>query len=132
MTEQTTTENTAPVLEKKTRQKDTRPLRERLVEKYTKAKEAYDKLTASLTELVAEINAIDTLANITVGSTVVIQRGKGETRKAVTGIVIGIKDDDDGSKLYKVSYGEGFDADVAIVKAGGVSLPAASEEAKQA
>jgi hypothetical protein len=38
--------------------------------------------------------------------------------------VIGVKEEEDGTKLYKVTYGSGFDADVTVVKAGKLSLTA--------
>ncbi len=108
--------------------------REKLLEAYNKKFAAVKKLNEEITELVSEINSIDLLASVTVGSAVVISVGKGEAAKSVDGVVIGVRDEEDGSKTYKVQYGTGFDADIAVVKAGklSVKLPTAAAEEGQA
>lgn len=74
--------------------------------------------------LAQEIGAIDALASIGEGSAVVVAIGKGETTRSVSGVVLAVREEEDGTKLYKVQYGTGFDADITVVKAGKLSLPA--------
>ena len=105
-----------------------------------------EKLVAKLNQLVARINAdtekynevkaeldnIAALAAIGQGSAVVVKLGRKFADKDTTrfeqGVVIGVKEEDDGSKLYKVSYGTGFDADIAVVTGAALSLPVATEQ----
>ena len=37
--------------------------------------------------------------------------------------MIGVREEEDGSKTYKVTYGSGFDADIAVVKGNKLKLP---------
>lgn len=124
-TNTTETTNTEAVAEQKVKL----PLRERLAQKYAAKFDRYKDLEAELIELASEIEAIDTLAAVDVGSVVNITIGKGDTAKVVTGTVIGVREDEDGTKSYKVTYGSGFDADIAVVKASKLSVPAATGEA---
>lgn len=107
---------------------------EKLTESYNKKRAQHEKLTAELTEIVAEVNAINALGSIAEGSKVVISIGKGETARDVEGTVIGVREDEDGAKQYKVAYGSGFDADVKVVGSSKLRLPApvATEEAPAA
>lgn len=114
------TETTAAIAEVK------KPLRQRLSDKYAALYEKYEKLAAELQELGQEISAIDALASIGEGSAVVVAIGKGETARSVSGVVLAVREEEDGTKLYKVQYGTGFDADITVVKAGKLSLPATS------
>ena len=113
MTEQATTETL-----KLTR-------REKLLAQYNTAFTKHAELAAKLQELAAEINSIDALAAVTVGSTVVVTVGRGDDAKEVEASVIGVREEDDGSKTYKVTYGSGFDADIAVVKGNKLKLPVA-------
>lgn len=112
--------------------------REKLLAAYNKTRERALKDAETLKELVEEINSIDLLASTDVGATVIISVGRGEDAKDVRGTVIGVKDDEETGKTFKVQYGEGFDTDVAVVKASKIKLPpaeeliAAAEEAAQA
>lgn len=103
---------------------------EKLTDSYNKKRASYDKLAAELTDIVNEINAINALQSIDVGSKVVITLGKGETLHKVEGTVIGVREDEDGAKQYKVAYGSGFDADVKVVGASKLELPAAEAAAE--
>lgn len=114
-----TTESAAPEV-KKTRL-------EKLTDTYTKKRAQFDKLSAELTEIVAEINGIQALANVQVGTKVVISVGKGESAKEVEGTVVGIREDEEGAKQYKVAYGVGFDADVKVVGASKLKLATVAE-----
>ena len=106
--------------------------RAKLVANYESSLEKYKALGVKLNELAAEINAIDALAAVTVGSKVIVTVGKGEAAKEVEAVVVGVREEEDGSKTLKVQYGEGFDADIAVVKASKVKLPAAEGEAAAA
>lgn len=119
---ETTNTNTAPKLTG----------RAKLVANYESSLEKYKALGVKLNELAAEINAIDALAAVTVGSKVIVTVGKGEAAKEVEAVVVGVREEEDGSKTLKVQYGEGFDADIAVVKASKVKLPAAEGEAAAA
>ena len=94
-------------------------------------KKRIEKDTADFTELAAELNNIAALAAIGEGSAVVVKLGRKFADKDTTrfepAVVIGVKEEEDGSKLYKVSYGVGFEADVAVVGGAALSLPVAAE-----
>lgn len=101
---------------------------QKLTAKYNSlvARIAKDSETAN--DLAAEINNIAALAAICTGSAVIVKLGRKFADKDTTrfepAVVIGVKEEEDGSKLYKVSYGSGFDADVAVVTGAALSLPA--------
>lgn len=102
---------------------------EKLTKQYADLYAKYTKVLADLQEVDTELKGIQALANIGQGSAVVISVGKGDTAKDVDGIVLAVKDDEDGPRSYKVQYGSGFDTDIAVVKAGRIKLPAAATEA---
>lgn len=99
--------------------------REKLVAQYNTVLTKHTELAAKLAELVEEINSIDALAAVDVGHTVIISVGKGDEAKEVEASVIGVREEEDGSKTYKVTYGSGFDADIAVVKGNKLKLPVA-------
>lgn len=78
-----------------------------------------------LADAKAELASITELANVGVGSEVVIKLGRKfkdkDTTRYVKAVVIGEKDED-GKRLFKVTYGTGFDADVATVDGSALSL----------
>lgn len=94
-----------------------------LESKYNAAIAARDKAQVKVDELLAQINAVNALAAVTVGSTVIITVGKGDSAKDVASLVIGERENEDGTKTFKVTYGSGFDADVATVSSTKVKLP---------
>lgn len=108
-----------------------------------KLRAKYDLLVARITkdtetagEVAAEINSIADLAAIGVGSAVVVKLGRKfseekDTTRFVEGVVIGVKEEEDGSKLFKVQHGVGFEADIATVTGAALSLPAAAEVAAE-
>lgn len=99
--------------------------REKLLAQYNAALAKHTELAAKMSELVEEINSIDALAAVDVGHTVIISVGKGDEAKEVEASVIGVREEEDGSKTYKVTYGSGFDADIAVVKGNKLKLPVA-------
>lgn len=99
--------------------------REKLIAKYNKLFAKRKEIDEELTAIVGEVSAIDALGSIGVGTKVIISVGKGEAAKDVLAEVIAVRDEEDGGKSLKVAYGTGFDADVAVVKASKVRLPAA-------
>lgn len=106
--------------------------REKLLQRYNKAFAKHAELQTELQDLAGEINSIDLLASVTEGTAVVITVGRKDEAREVLGTVIGVKEDEDGAKTFKVAYGSGFDSDIAVVAAGKVKLPAAQPAAEQA
>lgn len=104
--------------------------REKLCAKYEKLVLKAQEIAADINEIVQSIKDIDAIASIAVGTAVIITTGKGETLAEVEAVVVGVKEDEDGSKVYKVQYGVGFDADIAVVKQGKIKLPPTSEAAQ--
>ena len=100
--------------------------REKLLAQYNAAFTKHAELAAKLQELASEINSIDALAAVTVGSVVVVTVGRGDEAKEVEATVVGVREEEDGSKTYKVTYGSGFDADIAVVKGNKLKLPVAA------
>lgn len=94
------------------------------------------KDTETANEVAAEINSIAALAAIGVGSNVVVKLGRKfadkDTTRFENAVVVGVKEEEDGSKLFKVSYGVGFDADIATVTGASLSLPVVEEAAPAA
>lgn len=97
--------------------------RDKLLAQYNAAFAKHAELAAKLQELAAEINSIDALAAVHVGSVVIVTVGRGDDAKEVDASVIGVREEEDGSKTYKVTYGSGFDADIAVVKGNKLKLP---------
>ena len=91
-------------------------------------KKRIEKDTADFNELAAELNNIAALAAIGEGSAVVVKLGRKfadkDTTRFVEATVVAVKGEEDGTKLYKVQYGSGFDAEIAVVGAASISLPA--------
>lgn len=101
---------------------------EKLRAKYDSLVTRIQKDTEALNEIAAELNAAAALATVDVGSAVIVKLGRRfsaekDTTRYENAVVIGIKEEEDGSRLFKVSYGVGFDADVAVVAASAISLP---------
>lgn len=97
--------------------------REKLLARYNKLFAKHAEIATELQELAGEINAIDLLASVKEGSQVLITVGRKDEAKEVLGVVVGVKEDEDGAKTFKVGYGSGFEYDVAVVAAGKVKLP---------
>ena len=97
--------------------------REKLLAQYNTAANKRAELAAKLSEIASEINSIDALAAVHVGSVVIVTVGRGDDAKEVEASVIGVREEEDGSKTYKVTYGSGFDADIAVVKGNKLKLP---------
>lgn len=79
-----------------------------------KAKALFDLVTAKTAEyhdVVAELQAIELVANVGAGDTVHGSVGIGAKKQAVSGVVLGVSEDDKG-KLIKVQSGTGFDTTV--------------------
>ena len=80
--------------------------------------------TAKLAEFIAERDNAERLAGVTAGTHVAVKLGRKfkdkDTTRVVPGIVVAVKEDDDGDKLLKVQVGDGFDAEYVIVGLGAV------------
>lgn len=73
--------------------------------------------TAKLAELKNDIETASRLDGVEAGSAIVARIGRADTSKEVAARVLGVKEDDAGSRRYKIAYGEGFDADTAVIQA---------------
>lgn len=78
--------------------------------------------TNEYNEILAELAGAARLANLAAGDSVQVKLGRAETSRTVNAIVVGVKEDEDGAKKYKVQYGSGFDADIAVVGAAQIIL----------
>lgn len=80
--------------------------------------------TAKLAEFIAERDNAERLAGVAAGTHVTVKLGRKfkekDTTRVVPGIVVAVKEDDDGDKLLKVQVGDGFDAEYVIVGLGAV------------
>lgn len=97
--------------------------REVLVAKYNALSDKRKELDAKMGEIVAQVHALDNLASIAEGSTVIITVGKKDAKSEVPGKVLAVRVNEDGTKDLKVAYGSGFDADIIVVPASKVKLP---------
>lgn len=117
----TVTETAAAPAAPKTRE-------EKLRAEYAKLAARIHADTEKANNIVAELNEIAALAAVGAGSVVIVTVGKGENAREVQATVIGVRVEEDGSKTYKVQYGSGFDADVAVVKGNKIKLPQPVQE----
>ena len=93
--------------------------KEKLLQKMTQLQQSIVADTEKFNILKAEYDVIEALNSVAVGTAVSIKIGRAETTRVVDGVVIAVKIEEDGSAKYKVQYGEGFDADIAVVNASG-------------
>lgn len=111
-------EAVAAVTEVKQRVKKT------IAEKIEALEKRVENDTAKLEELIAERDNAERLAGVGPGTHVTIKLGRKfkdkDTTRVVPGIVVAVKEDDDGDKLLKVQVGDGFDAEYVIVGLGAV------------
>ena len=84
--------------------------------------------TEKANEIAAELNSAAALAAVDTGSNIVVKLGRKfadkDTTRFVEAVVVAVKVEEDGTKLYKVQFGAGFDAEIAVVGAASISLPA--------
>ena len=84
--------------------------------------------TEKANEIAAELNSAAALAAVDAGSAVIVKLGRKfadkDTTRFVEAVVVAVKVEEDGTKLYKVQYGAGFDAEIAVVGAASISLTA--------
>lgn len=111
-------EAVAAVTETKVRVKKTLPEKIEALEKRI----ADD--TEKLAELIAERDNADRLSGVVSGTHVTIKLGRKfkdkDTTRVVPGVVVAVKEDDDGDKLLKVQIGDGFDAEYVVVGLGAI------------
>lgn len=89
-----------------------------------------DEIAVKQSEIAVQVQTLDALASIGENSPVRITVGKGEAAKEVEGVVIAVRELEDGSKEYKVKHGTGFDTDHTIVKGNKLKLPNAEPVAQ--
>jgi hypothetical protein len=97
-----------------------------------KAKALFDLVTAKTAEyhdVVAELQAIELVANVAAGDTVNGSTGIGAKKQLVSGVVLGVSEDEKG-KLIKVQSGTGFDTTVFTLRAAQITsvVPAVALE----
>lgn len=111
-------EAVAAVTEVKQRVKKT------IAEKIEALEKRVENDTAKLEELIAERDNAERLAGVGAGTHVTVKLGRKfkdkDTSRVVPGIVVAVKEDDDGDKLLKVQVGDGFDSEYVIVGLGAV------------
>ena len=111
-------EAVAAVTETKARVKKTLPEKIEALEKRI----ADD--SEKLAELIAERDNADRLSGAVAGTHVSIKLGRKfkdkDTTRVVSGVVVAVKEDDDGDKLLKVQIGDGFDAEYVVVGLGAI------------
>ena len=104
---------------------------EKLVANIERLKASIVSNTEKVNDLIAEYNSIAALAALDAGSVVIVKIGRKfadrDTTRFVEGVVLAVKEDEDGSKQYKVQYGKGFDAEVTVVNGAALSLPVAED-----
>lgn len=98
--------------------------RETLLAKYNSLFAKRAEIDKKLGEIVGEVNAIDKLGSLAAGSVVEFTVGRGEEATSVVGTVVAIRANEDGTKDFKVTYGTGFDANVAVVPEAKIRVPA--------
>ena len=80
--------------------------------------------TLKLEELVSERDNAERLSGVGAGTHVTIKLGRKfkdkDTTRVVSGVVVAVKEDDDGDKLLKVQIGDGFDAEYVVVGLGAI------------
>lgn len=95
---------------------------------------AIAKLQVKRVELEGKLaSEVDTAA-VQPGRTVTFEYGKGENKRTLTGLVLGRKDAEPGTKggdLVKVAVGEGFDAQIVTIYPSNVSAIAPLPEVAQ-
>lgn len=110
------------------------------VEKLTAQYNALAKDIAAKTEkansIAAELQNIQAIEALVAGSQVVVKLGRKfsdkDTTRFVDGVVLAVKDDESGRKLFRVQVGSGFDADVVTVSASDLKTSGTAEEANNA
>lgn len=88
-----------------------------------KAKALFDLVTAKTAEYhdtVAELQAIELVANVGAGDTVHGSTGIGAKKQLVSGVVLGVAEDEKG-KLIKVQSGTGFDTVTFVLRSSQVT-----------
>jgi hypothetical protein len=104
---------------------------EKLVASIERLKASIVSNTEKVNDMIAEYNSIAALAALDAGSVVIVKIGRKfadrDTTRFVEGVVLAVKEDEDGSKQYKVQYGKGFDAEVTVVNGAALSLPVAED-----
>lgn len=77
-------------------------------------KQAQDYI-AKAQQVQAEIGVLEVIENVQPGDELAVRLGRGDTARIVSATLIGVRDDG-GTKYFKVQHGEGFDAEVAVVR----------------
>lgn len=112
MTDQTTVDTTAT-------QAEAKPVLTR-AEKYAARVVTLEKRIAKDTEDLAalriEIETSTKLDSVVAGTAIVARIGRADTSKEVAARVQGVKEDESGSRRYKIVFGEGFDVETVVIQ----------------
>ena len=87
-----------------------------LSDKITAKKAQYVKLAAEIEKLEGQFRAVDLIASVKAGSVIVARIGRAETSKEVEASVLGVQTLESGDVRYKIFFGEGVDAEVAVIQ----------------
>lgn len=96
--------------------------------------EQIEKLTVKRTALEAQAASEVNTDDVQAGRTITFNYGKGDGKKVLTGLVLGRKNAEPGTKggdLVKVAVGEGFDAIIATIYPSQVTAIAPVEAAAE-
>lgn len=92
---------------------------EKLVKRAALLAKRIETDTAEYANLKHEVENLAAIDSIAEGTELIIKLGRKfadkDTTREVLATVVGVKENEDGSKQFKVAYGSGFDADVAVV-----------------
>ena len=104
---------------------------EKLLKRAELLKKRIEDDTAEYGDIANEINSAEAMKSLSIGSVVTIKLGRKfadrDTTRFVEATIVGIRDDEDNGVQYKVTYGTGFEADIAVVGAGAITAVKAAE-----
>lgn len=88
----------------------------KLAKKIDAKKAQYIKLGEEILKLEQQFNVIDKLMAVKAGAVIVARVGRAETSKEVLAQVLGITTLENGDRRLKIFYGDGADAEVAVIQ----------------
>lgn len=106
-TEQTQTPVTEPVVELSRAEK--------LEAEIAKLRERIAADTAKFNEKCALLASLELLASVDGGSVIDAKVGRADTAKTVQATVVGVQTLEDGSRKFKIFFGQGFDSETVVI-----------------
>lgn len=89
---------------------------DKLLAKIEAKKAQYVKLAAEIERLEQQHRAASRLSGVKAGSVIDARVGRAETSRVVRAAVLGVQTLDNGDLRFKVYYGEGMDAETAVIQ----------------